>query len=224
MKYLSTLLSLVCIMQCMFAAMQAACVPARLPEEENMQEKSRSRSSGSAQCSPSSSLSETELTALTTMAQKYLTTLSDRMREAKTAIHMRLSMSNVSLPNGFYLGEEVDNDYQGQIASAVGYLCCSVPYVLDVMKQEAVNEILGVSSYFHAVYDILDPGSDSNLSKTLEKIVIGAQFNSCHVPEPACRPLSAQNHSAAVFAAIVAQDLINLSSDTLLALNTALTE
>ncbi len=48
------------------------------------------------------------------------------------------------------------------------------------MKQEAVNEILGVSSYFHAVYDVLDPGSDSNLPKTLEKIV-SRQLISMHV-------------------------------------------
>ena len=76
--------------------MQAACVPASLPEEENIQEESRSRSSGSAQC-PSSSLSATELTDLNTKAQSGFQTILTTMRQAKTAIHMRLNMSD-SLP------------------------------------------------------------------------------------------------------------------------------
>lgn len=73
------------------------------------------------------------------------------------------------MQTGFYGGKE-GNDHT-QIAVGVPYFCCVVPHVLDVMKQEAVNEMLGVSSYFHAVYDILDPADNSNLPMTLKKIV-----------------------------------------------------
>lgn len=84
--------------------MQAACLPARLPAEEDMEEGSKSRSSGSATQLPcNTTLNAMDLAKLNTQANNYLDVIHGNMTLAKPILDMHLNGSSDDLPVNFVL-------------------------------------------------------------------------------------------------------------------------